>query len=152
MNFIRLMAGRRVFACAALAVAMIGQASTTQVLAQPAGDFPFDKELLLETPPMRPGKRMPSLMVESNGNAVIDLWCKSVPARIEFSETGFKLEAAPLPAELPQMQSAGQCTPERMAADATLLDRFTQVIGWQRQGTLVVLDGPSPLRFRGGTN
>jgi hypothetical protein len=147
MNFIRLIAGRRFVAGALLAVAMIAP-----VLAQPAGDFPFDKELLLETPPMRPGKRMPSLTVEHSGNAIIDLWCKSVAARVELTETTIKLEAAPLPDEVPQMQSAGQCTPERLAADAVLLEKFTQATSWQRQGGILVLDGPAPMRFRAGTN
>ena len=31
--------------------------------------FPFDQEFLLDAPPMRPGKRMPLLAVEPNGNA-----------------------------------------------------------------------------------
>ena len=101
---------------------------------------------------MRPGKRMPSLTVERSGNAVIDLWCKSVPARIEISEAAIKLEAAPLPDELPPMQSAGQCTPERMAADGALLDRLTQVTAWQRQGGGLTLNGAAPLRFRAATN
>ena len=49
--------------------------------AVPAEEFPFDQEFLLDAAPMRPGKRMPILLVEPNGNAKIDLWCKSVPAR-----------------------------------------------------------------------
>lgn len=147
MSFIRLIAGRRVFVCAAFAAAMIAP-----VLAQPQAEFPFDQELLLETPPMRPGKRMPSLTVERSGRAIIDLWCKSVPARIEVSEAAIKLEAAPLPDELPQMQSAGQCTPERVAADGALLDRLIQVTAWQRQGASVILNGAAPLRFRAATN
>jgi heat shock protein HslJ len=147
MSFIRLIAGRRLFACAVLAAAMIAP-----VLAQSASQFPFDQELLLDTQPMRPGKRMPSLTIERNGNAIIDLWCKSVPARVELTETAMKLEAAPLPDELPQMQSGGQCTPERMAADGALLDRLTQVTSWQRQGSILILDGAAPMRFRAATN
>jgi hypothetical protein len=147
MSFIRLIAGRRVFVSAVFAAAFVAPA-----LAQPAAEFPFDQELLLETPPMRPGKRMPSLTVERSGRAIIDLWCKSVPARIEVSDAAIRLEAAPLPDELPAMQSAGQCTPERLAADGALLDRLTQVSAWQRQGSSVILNGAAPLRFRAGTN
>lgn len=147
MSFIRLIAGRRSIVAAAFAAALIAP-----VLAQPAAEFPFDQELLLETPPMRPGKRMPSLTVERSGRAIIDLWCKSVPARIEVSEAAIKLEAAPLPDELPPMQSAGQCTPERVAADAALLDRLTQMTAWQRQGSSVILNGAAPLRFRAAAN
>ena len=151
MSFIRLIAGRRFFACAAFAAAMIAP-GFTPALAQPLDQFPFDQELLLETPPMRPGKRMPSLTVERNGNAIIDLWCRSVPARVEISETTIKLEAAPMSDDLPQMQSGGQCTPERIAADGVLLEKLTQVTAWQRQGSILTLDGAAPLRFRAGTN
>lgn len=152
MSFIRLIAGRRFFACAAFAAAMVAPVKITQASAQPLDQFPFDQELLLETPPMRPGKRMPSLTVERTGNAIIDLWCRSVPARVEFSETAIKLEAAPLTDELPQMQSGGQCTPERMAADGVLLEKLTQVTAWQRQGSVLTLNGAAPMRFRAATN
>ena len=81
-----------------------------------AEPFPFGQELLLDAAPMRPGKRMPILTVEANGDARIDLWCRTVPARVEIADTAMKIEAAPLPEELPAMQGAGQCTPERMQA------------------------------------
>ena len=151
MNFIRLIAGRRFFALVAV-VAVIAPAKITPVLSQPAGQFPFDQELLLETPPMRPGKRMPSLTVERSGQAVIDLWCKSVPARVEFTDDAIKLEAAPLPEDLPQMQSSGQCTPQRMAADAALLEQMTQVTSWRRENGTIVFGGATPMRFKAATN
>ena len=84
--------------------------------------FPFDQELLLDAAPMRPGKRMPILLVEPSGNAKIDLWCKSVPARIEISDMAIKIELGPLPEGLPEMLSVGQCTPERMQADQVARD------------------------------
>ena len=101
--------------------------------------FPFDQELLLDAAPMRPGKRMPILLVEPSGNAKIDLWCKSVPARIEISDMAMKIEPGPMPEGLPEMLSAGQCTPERMQADQELLAMLTQVTGWQRQNEGIVL-------------
>jgi len=79
-----------------------------------AEPFPFDQELLLDAAPMRPGKRMPLLTVEPNGTARIDLWCRTVAARMELSEAAMKIEAGPLPEGQPDMMSAGQCTPERM--------------------------------------
>ena len=109
---------------------------------------PFDQELLLETPPMRPGKRMPSLTVERNGNAVIDLWCKSVPARLEFSDNGMKIETPALPDDLPQMQSNGQCTPPRMQADEDMLAALARVTAWHKQGSGLVLVGPKTLKFQ----
>ena len=113
-----------------------------------AETFPFDRELLLDAPPMRPGKRMPILAVEPNGNARIDLWCRTVPARVEISDAAIKIEAGPLPEEMPAMQSAGQCTPERIQADEEFLATLTQVTGWRRAGDGIVLEGPKPLKFR----
>jgi hypothetical protein len=114
----------------------------------PAETFPFDRELLLDAAPMRPGKRMPILAVESNGNARIDLWCRSVPARVETSDAAIKIEAGPLPEDMPAMQSAGQCTPERLQADEEFLATLTQMTGWRRVGDGIVLEGPKTLIFR----
>jgi len=59
-----------------------------------------------------------------------------------------KIEPGPLPEGLPEMLSAGQCTPERMQADQELLTVLAQVTGWQRQDESIVLLGPSTLKFR----
>ena len=113
-----------------------------------AEPFPFDRELLLDAAPMRPGKRMPILNVESNGNARIDLWCRTIPARVEISDASVKIELGPLPDGLPEMQSAGQCTPERMQADEELISALAQVSGWRRENSGVLLEGPKALKFR----
>ena len=113
-------------------------------LAEP---FPFDQELLLDAAPMRPGKRMPILTVEPNGDAKIDLWCRTVSARIEISDAAMKIEADALPEGQPEMLSAGQCTAERMQADEELLGALIQVTGWHRQGDGIVLEGPKTLQF-----
>ena len=117
-------------------------------VAAPAEQFPFDQEFLLDAAPMRPGKRMPILLVEPNGNAKIDLWCKSVPARVEISDMTMKIEPGSLPEGLPEMLSNGQCTPERIQADQELITVLTQVTGWQRQDEGIVLLGSSTLKFR----
>lgn len=114
----------------------------------PAEQFPFDQELILNAAPMRPGKRMPVLAVDPNGNARIDLWCRTVSARVEISDAAFKIESGPLPEDLPAMQSAGQCAPERVQADEELLTTLTQVTGWHREGEAIVLEGPAALKFR----
>ena len=116
--------------------------------AVPADQFPFDRELLLDAAPMRPGKRMPIITVETNGNATIDLWCKTVSARLEISDAAVKIEAGPLPEGLPEVMSAWQCTPERIKADEELLANFTQITAWHRQNGGIVLVGPIPLKFR----
>ena len=129
----------------AIAVVLLLLTCGAGALSEP---FPFDQELLLDAAPMRPGKRMPILLVEPSGNAKIDLWCKSVPARIEISDMAIKIEIGPLPEGLPEMLSVGQCTPERMQADQELLAMLAQVTGWQRENGGIVLVGPTELKFR----
>jgi hypothetical protein len=117
-----------------------------------AEPFPFGQELLFDAAPMRPGKRMPILTVEANGDARIDLWCRTVPARVEITDMAMKIEAAPLPEELPAMQGAGQCTPERIKADEEMLASIVQVTEWRREGDAILLIGPTTMKFRPATN
>ena len=117
-----------------------------------AEPFPFGQEFLLDAAPMRPGKRMPILTVEANGDARIDLWCRTVPARVEIADASIKIEAGPLPEELPAMQSAGQCTPERIKADEEMLSSIVQVTEWRRDGDTILLIGPATVKFRPATN
>jgi hypothetical protein len=113
-----------------------------------ADEFPFDQELLLGSAPMRPGKRMPILVVEANGHANIDLWCKTVSARVDISGSTIRIEPDPLPEGLPEMLSVGQCTPDRIKADERLLADLAQITAWQRENGGIVLVGPTPLKFR----
>lgn len=113
-----------------------------------ADEFPFDQELILEAKRIGGLKRLPILTVGPNGNAVIDLWCRTVPGRVQVTDNTIKIETAPLPEELPSMMVTGQCSPERIQADQDLIAALTQAIDWRRQNGAVVLDGPTVLRFR----
>jgi len=116
-------------------------------------NFPLDRELLLDAQPIRPGKRMPSLTVTGNGGIAIDLWCKSVSGRVEIGEGTIAIVPEALPEGMPAIQSAGQCTPQRVQADETLLEALSQVTEWRRERDAVVLTGgPAPLRFHPATN
>src|SRR5207344_602689 len=101
-TFQKLMA-RRVSLRGALAAVCLLLICGAGAAAEP---FPFGQELLLDAGPMRPGKRMPILTVETNGDARIDLWCRTVPARVKIADMAMKIEAAPLSEELPAMQGA----------------------------------------------
>jgi hypothetical protein len=133
--------------CAALLVLLA--VCSACVAAEP---FPFGKELLLDVAPMRPGKRMPILTVEANGEARIDLWCRTVSARVEITDMAMKVEATPLPEELPAMQGAGQCTPERVKADEEMLASIVQVTEWRQEGDTILLIGQATMKFRPATN
>lgn len=138
-------AGRNNIACGILGslLLLLGSAA-----ALPADQFPFDQELLLDVARMGHLRRVPVLTIESNGNATIDLWCKTVAGRVELSDSAIHIEAGPLPDALPAMMSDGQCTPERMRADEDTLAALTQVNAWRRQGSSVLLEGPKALKFR----
>jgi len=128
--------------------------------AAPAGaaEFPFGRELLLDAAPMRPSKRIPSITVASDGSAVLDLWCRSVPAKAEVGAGTIAIVPAVPPAELsqqelPAMQGPGQCDDQRQRADAELLAALAQAAGWTSDGEAVTLTGgPQPLRFHPATN
>jgi hypothetical protein len=57
-----------------------------------------------------------------------------------------------LPDELPAMQNAGQCTPERIKADEEMLASIVQVTEWRREGDVILLIGPATMKFRPATN
>ncbi len=69
-------------------------------------------------------------------------------ARVEISDDAIKIEAGPLSEDLPSMQSAGQCTPERVQADEEFLATLMQMTGWRWAGDAIVLEGPKTLKFR----
>lgn len=145
MRFIRLIAGRPIIVCGIFAAGLLVFASGP---GSPADLFPFDQELLLDAAPMRPAKRMPILTVAPNGDATIDLWCRTVPGCVELSDAGIRIEPGPLPDALPAMMSDGQCTPGRMQADEEMLAALAQVSEWRKQGSAVVLVGPKTMKFR----
>jgi len=143
MTNIRLIAGRPAVAICVLAAGLFAAVGA----GRSAERFPFDQELLLDVRPMPPVKRVPVLMVTPTGAATIDLWCKTVKGRVELSDTAIRIEPGPLPDDLPQYMSGGQCTPERMQADEAILAALAQVNAWRRQGRAVVLVGPTTMRF-----
>ena len=143
MIFIRLSAGRHAIVFGALAMSLLAGG-----LGRAAEPFPFNQELVLDAAPMRAAKRVPILTVKPDGDATIDLWCKSVAARVEFSDAAIKIEPRPLPEALPEMMSDGQCAPPRMQADQDLLALLAQMTAWRMQGGAVVLVGPKTLTFR----
>ena len=145
MSFMRLIARRPAIVCSIIATGLSLLASGP---GHAADQFPFDQELVLDAAPMRPAKRVPILTVAPDGNATIDLWCKTVRARVELADAAIKIEPGPLPEGLPEMMSNGQCTPPRMQADQDTLAALAQVTAWRKQGGALVLAGPMTLKFR----
>ncbi len=154
MRFRCPIAGQSLFVFFALAAFAMPHSTPVQA----ADAFPFDQELVLDAKPLRPAKRMPVFTVSENGRATVDLWCRTVVARVQVEGAAIKIETAPLPEALPQYMSEGQCSEARVAADSDFLTALAQVTEWRSQGDGVVLSGtnsvgadlnpPKPLRFR----
>lgn len=152
----RLNAGRPAFSCIAKFIACVLVTAATLLngipSARAADAFPYDRVLLLDVAPMRPLKRVPILTVAADGNATVELWCRTVPARVQVADSAIKIETAPLPEALPQYMSAGQCSDARMQADRDTLEALALVTEWRRRGDGVVLIGATQMPFRASTH
>ncbi|HXD45883.1 MAG TPA: hypothetical protein VN655_12175 [Pseudolabrys sp.] len=103
---------------------------------------------MLEVAPMGRVRRVPSVTISADGTARLELWCRTATARVAVEGGAIQIAPAPLSDALPQYMSDGQCSPERMAADADLVGALAQVSRWQVAVGVVTLEGPLPLRFR----
>jgi heat shock protein HslJ len=104
-----------------------------------AAEFPFERELLLEAKPLPGSKRVPMLEITRDGRAVIDLWCRS-------GEGSVKLEDDMIELTLGAMRQEG-CTPERMERDEALAAALEKVMNWSMEDDVLVLIGPTELRY-----
>ena len=106
--------------------------------------FPFNSELLLDARPMPGSKRVPSMDVAANGAIALEMWCNRVEGQLVVAADTITVLTGPA--------TDRSCRAERMQGDAELLSALTEVTKWHRQGDIVVLIGPHPLRFRLPTN
>jgi heat shock protein HslJ len=107
-------------------------------------DFPFEHELLLDARPMKGSKRIPTLSVEPDGTATIDLWCNSMQAQINVNGEAISISAGE--------KGSQSCAPERQQADDDLAAALVAVTSWRWDGESLLLIGPKTLRFRQQTN
>jgi heat shock protein HslJ len=108
------------------------------------GDFPYDRELVMDVAPMRGSKRIPNLDIRSNGAVEIEMWCNKVDAQLVVAADTLTILAGP--------QTSRPCSPAQTHGDADLLQALSEVTNWRWQGDVLVLVGPKPLRFRLATN
>jgi hypothetical protein len=106
--------------------------------------FPFGFEMTLEAAPQPGSKRIPTLEIGDNGEAKLDLWCKSGTG--QFSVAGNTVIFVP-----GQLQNR-DCPPARAQADDDLVTALSEASSWRRRGDLVSFAGTKPLRFRINTN
>ncbi len=109
--------------------------------------FPYDRQLMLDVAPMGKVRRTPSITIDSDGAARLELWCRTASAQVTTDGNQIRIVPVPLPEGLPQYMSDGQCSPERMDADLNLLSALAQVTTWRKDGGGVTLEGSVALRF-----
>jgi heat shock protein HslJ len=119
-----------------LAWAVTMMLGTTTAL---AAEFPFERELLLEAKPLPGSKRVPMLEITRDGRAIVDLWCRSGEARVKIEDD--KIEFT-----LGAMREEG-CTPERTQRDEAMAAALEKVTKWSMEDEVLVLSGPTELRY-----
>ena len=106
--------------------------------------FPFGTEMTLEAVPQPGSKRIPNIEIGDNGEVVLELWCKG--GKGQFSVAGNSVIFGP-----GAIQDRS-CPPAKAQADDDLVAALAAVETWKRQGDLLTLTGPKPLRFRTNGN
>lgn len=106
--------------------------------------FPFGTEMTLEAVPQPGSKRIPNIEIGDNGEIVLELWCKG--GKGQFSVAGNTVIFVPGPIQ------DRSCPPAKAQADDDLVAALSSVETWKRQGDVLTLIGPKPLRFRANGN
>jgi hypothetical protein len=106
--------------------------------------FPFGFEMTLDAARQPGSKRIPTLEIGDNGEAVLELWCKG--GKGQFSVAGNTVIFVPGPLE------DRSCPPARAQADDELVAALSEAATWTRQGDVISFIGTKPLRFRLLTN
>lgn len=106
--------------------------------------FPFGTEMTLEAVPQPGSKRIPNIEIGDNGEVVLELWCKG--GKGQFSVAGNTVIF------VPGAIQDRSCPPAKAQADDDLVTALAAVETWKRQGDVLMLIGPKPLRFRTNGN
>lgn len=106
--------------------------------------FPFGTEMMLEAVPQPGSKRIPNIEIGDNGEVALELWCKG--GKGQFSVAGNTVIF------VPGAIQDRSCPPAKAQADDDLVTALAAVETWKRQGDVLTLIGPKPLRFRTNGN
>ncbi len=107
-------------------------------------EFPFGMAMTLDVARQPGSKRVPSLEIGDNGEAVLELWCKG--GRGQFSVAGNTVIFAAA-----QIEDRA-CPPAKAQADDDLVAALSEAGTWKRQGDFVSFIGTRTLRFLLDTN
>lgn len=132
---------RRLLACSVVAT-LLASGVVSAIAAETA--FPFGSELMLDGKTTRGHKRLPTIAIEQDGAAAIDLWCGSVRAQASVGTGTIAFSSV--------TRDNGQCDPDRIAGDDDLLDTLLHMTNWKRRGDVVEFSGATTLRYHLMTN
>jgi hypothetical protein len=106
--------------------------------------FPFGLEMTLDAARQPGSKRVPTLEIGDNGEAVLELWCKVGKGQFSVVGNTVIFVAGPL--------QDRACPPAKAQADDDLVAALSEAATWTRQGDIFSFIGTRPLRFRLLTN
>jgi heat shock protein HslJ len=109
-----------------------------------AQEFPFGLEMTLDEERQPGSKRLPTLEIGDNGEAILELWCKAGTGQFSVAGNTVIFVAGPL--------QDRACPPARAQADDDLVAALSEAATWRRQGDFVSFIGGKTLRFRLNTN
>ena len=132
------------FSKRAVAALVLSAAALSAGAARADDEFPFGMEMTLDAARQPGSKRIPSLEIGDNGEAVLELWCKAGKGQFSVAGNTVIFVAGPL--------EDRSCPPARAQADDDLVAALSEAATWKRQGDTVLFIGPRPLRFRINTN
>jgi hypothetical protein len=123
---------------------MLAAAAFHAVPASADEGFPFGFEMTLDAARQPGSKRVPSLEIGDNGEAVLELWCKGGKGQFSVAGNTVIFVAGPL--------EDRACPPAKAQADDDLVAALSEAATWSRQGDVISFIGTRPLRFRLLTN
>src|SRR5277367_5308936 len=125
---------RQAAAALALAAGALGA-----VPAHADDGFPFGFEMTLDAARQPGSKRLPTLEIGDNGEAVLELWCKGGKGQFSVAGNTVIFVAGPL--------EDRACPPAKAQADDELVAALSEAATWTRQGDVISFAGTRPLRF-----
>ena len=106
--------------------------------------FPFGFEMTLDAARQPGSKRLPTLEIGDDGEAVLELWCKGGKGQFSVAGNTVIFVAGPL--------EGLACPAAKAQADDELVAALSEAATWRRQGDMISFIGARPLRFRLLTN
>jgi hypothetical protein len=128
---------------AAMALVLAAAAFSAKPAAADEG-FPFGLEMTLDAARQPGSKRIPTLEIGDNGEAVLELWCKGGKGQFSVAGNTVIFVAG-------QLQDHA-CPPAKAQADDDLVAALSEAATWTRQGDVISFIGTRSLRFRLLTN